>query len=189
MTFPVALLYCSGTDEPAPVTGGPMIQFTGGPGEYRVKVGDSVTLTAAVENAVDPVYSWKVGGKIVATGTEFTFAADKAGEYFVNFRVDAGNGSAEEQVMVAVVDKLPPQVVLERLYPAFVGTALVVDPAVENPDGTTFSWSMDGNVLGTGPTLTFTPTTVTKHDITWILSDEISTTNPMQTECTANLIP
>jgi hypothetical protein len=136
----------------------PIISFAPNEGEYRVKVSGSLTLNAVVENAVNPIFSWKIGGKIVATEPHFTFVADKLGEYFVNFRVDAENGSAEEQVKVSVLEKLPPQITLPAATVAYAGIAKEFVAEANDAENASYVWRLNGEVVSETSSYTFTQT-------------------------------
>ena len=127
-------------------------------GEHKLKIGGSVTLTAFVENAINPIYSWKIGGKIVSTETSFTFVADKLGEYFVNFRVDAENGSAEGQVKISVLEKLPPKIILASSMIAYAGINKELAAEVDNAENATYVWRLDGKIVSTEATCVFNRT-------------------------------
>jgi hypothetical protein len=166
MIFPVMLLSCSGKDEPTPVDPGvPLITFAGGAGEYRVKTGGSVTLTAMVENAVNPIFSWKIDGKIVSVETSYTFVAERVGEYFVNFRVDAENGVAEEQLKVSVTDKLPPQITLNATMIAFSGIDVELSAEAENAENATYVWRLNGEIVGESRTYIFNQTELGNYSL------------------------
>ena len=77
-----------------------------------MKIGKEVALKASVTDAVNPVYSWKQEGVIVANDTVYLFKGSQLGEFFVNFRLDADNGSVEKQVKVTVVDRLAPSITM-----------------------------------------------------------------------------
>jgi hypothetical protein len=136
----------------------PTISFASEEGEYKVKIGGSKTLNAMVENAVNPIYSWKIGGKIVGNESYFTFVAEKLGEYFVNFRVDAENGSAEKQVKISVLDKLPPQITLETAMIAFSGIAKEFVADVSDAENATYVWRLAGKIVSETATYTFLQT-------------------------------
>jgi hypothetical protein len=124
-------------------------------GEVKLKIGGSVTLHAMVENAVNPVFSWKVDGKIISTTTSYTFTAEALGEYFVNFRVDAENGSDEKQVKISVLEKLPPQITLQAVAMAYAGIDKVFTAEAENAENATYVWRLAGEIVSTATTYTF----------------------------------
>jgi hypothetical protein len=146
--FSVVALSCSKNDDPQPNDlGAPVVSFASGSDERKLKVGESVTLTAIVENAVQPVFSWKVEGKIVSTETVFTFVADRLGEYFADFRVDAVNGSAEGQIKISVLEKAPPKIKLGSSMIAYAGKDTELVAEVENAEGATYVWRLDGEIV------------------------------------------
>ena len=113
---------CDDDDEKIEV-GNPDFTFNSETGEYNVKIGKEIPLRVHVKDAVNPVYAWKQEGKIVADDTVYYFKGESLGECFVNFRLDADNGSVEKQVKVTVVDRLAPQIKLESAAVAYCGIA------------------------------------------------------------------
>jgi hypothetical protein len=143
----------------------PTISFESEESEYRVKTGGSVILAAVVENAVNPTYSWKIGGKIVGNEPHFTFIGEKVGEYFVNFRVDAENGSAEAQVKISVLDKLPPQITLPAAAIAFKNIAKEFVAEVSDAENATYVWRKDGKIVSETATYTFIESTLGDYSL------------------------
>ncbi|MDR2383914.1 MAG: hypothetical protein LBD76_08560 [Prevotellaceae bacterium] len=160
--FTVLLLSCSKKGEPEPEPepepANPVISFASGNDERKLKIGDSVTLTAIVENAEQPVFAWTVDGKIVSTKTEFTFVADKLGEYFANFRVDAVNGSAEGQIKISVFAKVPPRITMSPATIAFVGIDMEFVAVAENVENAAYLWQLDDEVVSETNTYVFNRT-------------------------------
>ena len=154
----LALAACSDDDkEIAP--GAPECVFNSETGEYKVKIKKEVALTAHVTNATSPLYAWKQDGKIVSDDTIYYFKGEALGEYFVNFRLDAANGSLEKQVKVTVVDRLTPQIKTGASAVAYCGIAKEIAAETEYTDETTtFEWSYNGKVVG--------------HDSTYIFKEE-----------------
>jgi hypothetical protein len=138
---------CSNDDDTAELTVNPAIEFR--MEEYKVKIGKEVDLRARVENAVNPIYSWKRDGKIISSDTICLFKGESLGEYFLNFRVDADNGNLEKQVKVSVVDRLPPQIQLGVAEVAYSGLPKEIAAVTHYTDETTtFEWSYGGKVVG-----------------------------------------
>ena len=153
-----ALTAVACADEERPEAGpvaGPSVVLTPATGEHRLKTGGSVMLTAVVENALSPIFSWVVEGKIVSTDPSFTFFAERLGEYFVTFRVDAENGSATAQVKITVLEKLPPQITLPSTAIAYRDVAKEFVAEAENADSATYVWRLDGEVVSESRTCTF----------------------------------
>ncbi|MCQ5209140.1 PKD-like domain-containing protein, partial [Bacteroides thetaiotaomicron] len=68
-----------------------------------VKIKKSITITPLVNDATDPVYTWKdEKGKIVSTDLSYTYSPKAEGEVNYKFRVDAKNGYAEQELRVDV---------------------------------------------------------------------------------------
>ena len=135
--------------------GSPDVTFNNGSGEYKVKIGKEITLKAKIKDAVNPVYSWKINGEIVSTDTTFLFFGKQIGESFVNFRLDADNGSIEKQVKISVVEKALPVVSINGSLAPFAGIDYPIAPAVENSEGASYLWRVDGKVSGTDSVLIF----------------------------------
>jgi PKD repeat protein len=144
----------------------PVITFVSGEGEYRLKIGDSVDLIAAVSNTVNPVYTWRIGEKIVSTVTSFTFVAEKTGEYFVNFRVDADNGSDEKQLKILAMEKTPPKITLPSAAVAFINVDKVFVAAAENAENAVYVWRLDGEIVSNTSTYTFNRTEMGIYTLT-----------------------
>lgn len=150
----VFIISCS-EDDPVIDLGAPVIKIEAENGEYKVKKGKSVLLSATVENAVKPIYSWKLDGKIISTEQEFEFGGEYAGEYFVNFRVDAQNGYAEQQVKVSVLDKLPPEIDMPSMFIAYAGKDNELTAEVLYADEAHYVWKLNGMVVSEEKTYVF----------------------------------
>jgi hypothetical protein len=153
-----AMVSCGKDSPQEPGTEKPVITFTAEEGGYRVKKGESVTLTAMVDNAKNPMYSWKLDGKIISTGLICEFAGEIAGEYSVLFRVDTPNGFAEKQVKVTVLDKLPPEIDMPASLLVYSGKENKMTANVLNADGAAYEWKLNGKVISTTETCTYTLT-------------------------------
>jgi hypothetical protein len=163
-----ALLMSCSKDNPQPSdpTGEPIITFVDGNNERKLKIGKSVILRALVENAIQPMFTWKIDGKIVSTETVFTFVADEVGEYFVNFRVDASNGSAEEQIKISVLDKTPPKITLGSYQIAFSGRDTEFVAKADYADKATYVWRLNGEIVSETASYKFNQTTLGDYVLT-----------------------
>lgn len=151
-----------GEDEGVITPGGdgknpPVITFDNGTGIYTVKILKDITITPVVDNATDPIYTWKdEKGKIVSTESSLTYSSPDDGEKFFTFRVDAKNGSAEEELRIDVMNKLVPSVSLIKNYTTYVGESVIIKPAVNFTEGSTYKWAgEDGHVVSEKETYTF----------------------------------
>lgn len=144
----------------------PSIEFSASTGEYKVKVGKTVTLHALVADASRAVYSWKLNGEIVSNDSIYVFKSEKIGEYFVTFRVDAENGSVEKQVKVSVLAKLAPAINMPGSYIAWSGIDTRLVAKAENADSAEFIWRLNGNIVSTDSVYIFNQTTLGLNQVT-----------------------
>jgi hypothetical protein len=161
--FLVQLMACSKHDV-KPASGAPTVAFSSA--EYKVKVGTTGTLNAQVGNAVDAVFSWKLNGKIISTSLTCPFDGSQVGEYFVTFRVDAQNGSMEQQVKVTVVDKLPPQINMPTNLVAYQGRDNRLAATVTYADGAKYVWRLNGTIVSNDSVYTIHPTVQGSNTLT-----------------------
>jgi hypothetical protein len=149
-----------------PASGGPAIEFSTTTGEYKVKVGRDITLSAKVTNATNPVFSWKLDGRIISTSIVCPFIGAEAGEYFITLRVDAENGSMEQQVKVTVLDKLPPQINMPANLVAYAGKDNKLAATVAYADGAKYAWRLNGVVVGGDSVYVFNPSALGSNTLT-----------------------
>lgn len=158
------------------VEGLPRVSFNTQSGLYVVKVNKSVGLKATVSNALNPEVSWKRDGKIVSRDTVYMFSSKVLGEYYLKFRVDATNGSTEEEVRVDVVDKTPPVVSLpipdEGYLTVGNGQDLLISPSVKYSEGATYEWFLEGQKVGTDSVYVFRQTEETEYAMTLTVKNE-----------------
>ena len=171
MLFPALLLSCS-KDEPTPDAGKPSVSFADETGEYMVKKGKSVTMTAVVANAVNPVYAWKLDGKIISTDLSCEFAGENVGEYFVIFRVDAENGFAEQQVKVTVLDKTPPEIDMPSSILAYAGQDTEIKANVLHAENAAYLWRLEGTVVSETDTYVYNQTTLGQQSLSLKVSTD-----------------
>lgn len=138
----------------------PIITFDNGTGAYTVKITRKITITPVVTGATAPVvYSWKDdNGKIVSTEPSYTFSSPAVGESYLKFRVDAKNGSAEEELRIDVVEKMIPSVSLIPTYYTYVGKNITIEPSVDFTEDAIYKWTLNGEEVGTEKNYTFKPT-------------------------------
>ena len=153
----VQLGSCTKHDGKPDQEGVPTVTFS--TGEYKVKVGKSIMLSPQVKNADLPVYSWKMDGKIISRDVSYSFDGAQVGEYFVTLRVDAENGSAEQQIKVTVMDKLPPQINMPTNIVAYQGKDNQIAAVVAYTDSVTkYTWRLNGTVVSGDSIYTLKPT-------------------------------
>lgn len=170
----MALLFsCKDNENGEELLGDPVIEFT--KSEYTVKIGNNITIEPTIGNALNPVYSWKLDGKIISIEQNLIFESEKIDENFITLRVDADNGSAEKQIKVSVVDKLPPQINLKASYTSFINVEVSIDPEIENNEGVTYEWMLDGNVISQDPVLVFKQMEVASYKVILSATNEDGT--------------
>jgi len=146
LSFFAQMLSCS-KEHDMPENDDLSVAFSSTTGEYKVKTGKTVTLSASVTDAIHPVYSWKLDGKIISTDTTCLFNGDKTGEYFLTFQVDAENGSVEKQVKVSVLEKLPPEIDMTAAIIAWAGQDTKLTANVKYADSASYAWRLNGNIV------------------------------------------
>lgn len=171
LSFPALLWSCT-KDKAEPDPGFPTVKFSSETGEYKVKKGKSVTLSATVENAIRPVYSWKLNGKIISTDTSFVFSDYDADEYFITFRVDAQNGTVEQQVKVTVLDKVPPEISMPSSVIAYAGEETKITASVLYADDAVFLWRLNGVVVSDSGAYIYNPTALGNQTLTLKVTTE-----------------
>lgn len=151
----LAVMSCSEKDvfEPEPV-----IEFQ--QPEYTVKTGNEVILTAKVENAVNPSFSWELDNTVISTGLECVFNGSVAGEYFINFRVEAKNGSAEKQLKVTVRNKILPVISMDSVIVAFSGVDKKIKANVLYAENVVYEWSLNGKIISDSSSCLINSTTL-----------------------------
>jgi hypothetical protein len=115
--------------------------------EYTVKTGNEIILIAKVENAVNPIFSWEVNNTVVSNSLECVFNENNAGEYFVNFRVEAKNGFSEKQLKVTVLDKILPIIDMDSLIIAIAGVDKEIKANVHYAENAVYEWSYNGEII------------------------------------------
>lgn len=169
--------------------GNPDVAFNTETGEYRVKVGKEVLLQATVSDAMNPLCSWKLNGKIVSTDTTYLFRGEQVGDYFVNFKIDAENGSIEKQVKVSVLDKLPPEVTLDDAAVVMSGRDRSFGAEVSNPEGATYMWVLNGEIVCQDSLFVFNREDVRMYDLSLVVKNEDGATAKSMTVTVVPLAP
>lgn len=168
-----SLSSCSSDDDNNELTGDPTITF--GMEEYKVKIGRDLAIQANVENAVNPMYSWKLEGRIISVDPELIFNQNDAGEYFVTLRIDAENGTAEKQIKISVQDKLPPEINVSSSIIAYSGKDTEISAEVLYAEDATYVWRLDGKIVSESKTYVFNQTKLGAQTLSLKVSNEDGT--------------
>lgn len=174
-----------GEDEGVITPGGdgknpPVITFDNdGSGVYTVKILKSITITPVVTNAVEPVvYTWKdEKGKIISTDPSYIYGnhdgeAKAEGEVYLKFRVDAKNGSVEEELRIDVVEKMIPSVSLIPVYSTYIGNRITIESSVNFKEDAKYEWTLNDKVVGTEENYTFEATDKGQFNLKLVVSNE-----------------
>ena len=139
------LLTCC-EDEPA---GGkpPVISLDNQEASYSVKAGRQITIAPEYENVEDAVFAWKLDGNIISTEPSLVFSSAETGVYYIELCVANGCGTAYSEVQISVVELAVPQISLavpQEGYVTIEGGTLLLEPVIENGEGATFAWYVNG---------------------------------------------
>lgn len=149
----------------------PVITLDNPDGIYPVKVGKSVTIAPTVEHAEGAVYAWILDDKPAGSGPTFTFTAEQAGVYFLIFRVETPNGTAEEELRIEVNRLQPPVISFpvgeDKTMEVEIGRETVIAPTIANADETTtYEWTLNGVKAGTEAAYAFNPDKLDSYRLT-----------------------
>ena len=175
LTALVALASCTGIESvtsPEP----PKIVLEGDEPIYRVKVGEPLTLSPIVQNAGDDAaYRWTIEGKVVGTEPQYTYVGDEAGQVYIMFEVVNDAGQDQAEMMVEVMPLNAPVITLavpEDGYSVLLGTDLVLEPLVDNAEGASFLWTIDGQEVAETQNYTFSGDTPGEYAFRFSVTNE-----------------
>ena len=115
--------------------------------EYKVRKGKTLEIVPEVNNVANPIYSWKLNGKIISNDLQLTFADYSVGEYFITFRVDDEVGYKESQVKVTVADKISPEIEMVSSYIAYIGQPIELIATANYAENAEYVWRKNGEVV------------------------------------------
>jgi PGF-CTERM protein len=154
----------------------PTVSFSRDP--TRPNRNEAVTFEA---DATDPdgsieSYQWRIDGETVSSAEAFTYTFTGTGDHDVELTVtddDGASASASRTVNV----NAPPSVSIPAVD-ATVGEEVSIQ-ADASDDGTIsrYEWTVDGEVVSTGETLTYTFTEAGSHQVTVRVTDDDGATS------------
>jgi hypothetical protein len=153
----------------------PTISFDNGTGIYEVKEGRTITLKPVVDNAIEPIYCWKIDGRIVGNDSTYNFTSTITGYHFLTFSVTARNGAAEEELRVEVLELAPPKVSLpieDGFIRAVAGCDLRIEPVVQFGENATYRWLLEGLEVCTDPVYVFHSTELRDYNLTLYVAND-----------------
>lgn len=157
------------------VTVSPVIELDSEDGIYVVKIGKEVVIEPTYQNVDYAIYSWKCNGRIISDEPQLRYTFDECGSYYVTLRVDTKDTSAEEEIRVDVNELAPP--VISLVTPTtglkvVAGREYILTPDIQNAEGATCLWILDGKEVGTGNTYTFKQDELGTYELTLTVTNE-----------------
>jgi len=127
-------------------------------GSGNAQVGSSTPFTASTTGGSNVSYVWDFGDGDTGAGTNPQHTYDGAGTY--NVVVTATNGlSVVTQTVPIIVQDVPISgldVSTNITGPIASGSLITFSSTIDNGTGVSYVWTVDGAVVGTGPTLSYT---------------------------------
>lgn len=136
----------------------PIVEFDSENGVYVVKVGRDFQIVPTYKNVEGAIYSWVYDGKIISDNPSLRYRFEVPGEYIITLRVSTKSGSVEEEVRVEVAKLAPPVVSILAPMQGFyflAGQEFFIRPDVQNKEGATYRWLLDGQEVGRDSVYTF----------------------------------
>ena len=167
------LLTCC-EDEPA---GGkpPVISLDNQEASYSVKAGRQITIAPEYENVEDAVFAWKLDGNIISTEPSLTFSSVETGTYYVELTVINGYGTAYSEVQISVMELVVPKISLafpQDGYATVENGTLLLEPIIENGEGATFAWYVNGTETASTQEFSFVAEKAGTYTLKFVASSE-----------------
>lgn len=153
----------------------PVIELDREDGIYAVKIGKEVVIEPTYQNVDYAVYSWKCNGRIISDEPQLKYIFNECGSYYVTLRVDTRDASTEEEIRVDVNELAPP--VISLVTPSIglkvvAGREYILTPDIQNAEGATYLWTLNGNEVGTENTYTFKQDELGTYELTLTVTNE-----------------
>lgn len=163
----------------------PVISLPFGGDEILVKLGSTYIINPEILNSEVEGFSveWIVNGSKISNEPSLTFVADNEGEYTVTIKAVNHDGEDEKEFTLNVLSELPftlefpPISYLNKSTDryTFPGRGVYLQPILENIDGATFSWSVNGrDVEETNKYFMFVPEEPGEYTVTLTVNGTIS---------------
>lgn len=153
----------------------PVIELDSETGIYLVKVGREFQIEPSYKNVEGAVYSWEYDGKIISDEPTLRYRFEVPGDYFITLRVDTKAGSAEEELKVEVAELAPPVISIVAPVQGFyfaAGQEFLIRPDVQNKEGATYKWILDGKEVGQDSVYTFVQHELKSYTLTLVVTNE-----------------
>jgi hypothetical protein len=153
----------------------PTITLDKADASYTVKIGKTLRIAPKYENVEDAVFAWKVDGKEVSTDSVLVYDANGLGDKYATLQVINDAGEAYAEMKISVVKKTKPTISLivpDEGYTIVKGSDLALKPTVDNTDGTTYSWTVNGSSAATTLEYTFNTAATGSYNLTLTATNE-----------------
>lgn len=157
------------------VTATPVIELDSEDGIYVVKIGKEVVIDPTYQNVDYAVYSWKYNGRIISDEPFLKYTFDECGSYYITLRVDTRDASAEEEIRIDVNELAPPVISLvipQTGLKVVAGREYLLAPDIQNAEGATFLWTLNGKEVSTESNYTFKSAELGTYEVTLIATNE-----------------
>ena len=135
-------------DDKETLNGPPEISFNVPEHIFKVKIGQTITISPTVANAgKDAIYIWRLEGRIIGSESSLTYSSTETGSVYIDFQVITDLGTDEAMLRIDVISLMAPGIVMavpEGGFSIIVEGELPFAPEVENAEDAVFSWKVDG---------------------------------------------
>ena len=156
----------------------PKIVLDSETGIYIVKQGREIVIAPSYESAEGAVYSWTMNGEVIGASPSLRFMQEEIGAYFITISVSTESGADEEEIRVDVVELEIPTVTIagSKQQTVAVGTVVSLNASVRDSLlETSLSWSVNGEVVGSDNSYTFSAETIGEYIIAATATNEDGT--------------
>lgn len=153
----------------------PVIELDSEAGVYVVKVGREFQIAPSYQNVDGAVYSWVYDGKIISYDPVLRYTFDVPGDFIITLRVDTKDGNAEEEVRVEVAELAPPVISIIAPLQGFYflsGQEFQISPDVQNKEGATYLWVLDGEEVSRDTVYTFMQHDLKSYSLSLFVTNE-----------------
>ena len=145
--------------------------------EYAVTVETDLLFTPEIKGNGDITIEWLLEGKSVSNKPEYTFNAEKKGNYKLLLKATNKEGTTEKEIQIKVSEKgIAPTISnLKEEYRVVPGIDLVINPSVASDTEVTYSWILDEKEVANTSEYTFKATQTGNYALILKASNENGT--------------
>ena len=175
----LALLYANSCNKDGEIvqklTPKPTIELDSEDGVYVVKRGRELQVTPIYTNAEGAVYTWTCGGRVLSRESALRYRFEAVGTYYVTLLVEVGEERATEELRVDVQELAPPLISVVEPPQGFnflAGQEITISPDIQNGEGASYLWTLNGEKVGTSPTYTFLQQSLGEYELKLEVANE-----------------